>query len=170
MVHSEPSERKKYKPRGRPFGKGNHKGKPSNDVLDASGRESSVERHIVAPEPKESIVGQANGVVMDNLEVKDGRLERIDESKPVNYEQPTVPKDGFQESAPLTASPENEIVESITFADGPNTLKIVLSKRHNRMYRLQVFLNGDTEIRPSTYTGASMAYNYWNLLKNSLKK
>jgi hypothetical protein len=63
-----------------------------------------------------------------------------------------------------------EMIESIDFKNGENTLSIRFSKRHNRMFRIQVFLNNENQIRPVTYTGASTGYAFWNLLKGALKK
>ena len=60
-------------------------------------------------------------------------------------------------------------VDQIEFVNGKNTLKIVLSKRHNRMYRVQVFLNDTMEIRPATYTGFSPASTFWGFLKEITK-
>lgn len=175
MVHSDDSKRPKYKPRGRPFPKGNHKGKTGDSVLDASGRESGVGGDIVAPLPNKSIVGQKNGIVAENLEIKEGRLMRTDENKPVHYEQSPIPSDEekTKEETPETrvvGVGASETVDSLTFSNGNDTLKIVLIKKHNRMFRLQMFLNENIEIRNNTFNGASQAYNYWDLLKNSLNK
>jgi O-acetylhomoserine/O-acetylserine sulfhydrylase-like pyridoxal-dependent enzyme len=63
-----------------------------------------------------------------------------------------------------------ELIETMQFMDGPNKLEIRFSKRHNRMFRIQIFLNDEIEIRPVTYTGTSTGHSYWNLLKKSLKK
>lgn len=60
-------------------------------------------------------------------------------------------------------------VDSIEFTNGKNTLKIVLSKKHNRMYRVQVFLNNTMEIRPATYTGYAPASTFWGFLKEITK-
>jgi hypothetical protein len=38
------------------------------------------------------------------------------------------------------------------------------------MFRIQVFLNDQVEIRNVTYTGAKTGYGFWNLLKGALKK
>jgi hypothetical protein len=60
-------------------------------------------------------------------------------------------------------------VDSIEFVNGKNTLKIVLSKKHNRMYRVQVYLNNTMEIRPATYTGFAPASTFWGFLKEITK-
>jgi hypothetical protein len=60
-------------------------------------------------------------------------------------------------------------VDSIEFVNGKNTLKIVLSKKHNRMYRVQVYLNNTMEIRPATYTGYAPASTFWGFLKEITK-
>ena len=64
---------------------------------------------------------------------------------------------------------ENTEIDFLEFENGKNKLKISLFKKHNRMFRIQIFLNDHTEIRPTTYTGSSMALSFWNLLKESLK-
>jgi len=61
-------------------------------------------------------------------------------------------------------------VDSIEFVNGKNTLTVVLSKKHNRMYRVQVFLNNTMEIRPATYTGYSPASTFWGFLKEITKQ
>jgi hypothetical protein len=63
---------------------------------------------------------------------------------------------------------ENTEIDFLEFEKGKNKLKISLFKKHNRMFRIQIFLNDHTEIRPTTYTGSSMALSFWNLLKESL--
>jgi hypothetical protein len=67
-------------------------------------------------------------------------------------------------------SKADEIVDQIEFKNGSNILKIIFKKKHNRMFRIQIFMNETTEIRPVTYTGAMTAKSFWNLLKGSLKK
>ena len=60
-------------------------------------------------------------------------------------------------------------VEAIEFTNGKNKLKILLSKKHNRMYRVQIFLNDSVEIRPATYTGFAPASTFWGFLKEITK-
>lgn len=67
-------------------------------------------------------------------------------------------------------SKDDEIVDQIEFKNGSNVLKILFKKKHNRMFRVQIFMNEITEIRPVTYTGAMTAKAFWNLLKGSLRK
>ena len=175
MVHREPSEGKKRKPRGRPFPKGNKRGKLEDDVLDASGHESGDEGGIITP------LTQSAGV--EALKQSYDELENQD--KETLKELVEGPKEGIgclapgatiegglgislHEQIPIKNPIENAVIESIEFLRGKDTMKIVLLKRHNRMYRIQIFLN-DSEIRPNTYTGASSAMAFWNLLKGSLK-
>jgi hypothetical protein len=61
------------------------------------------------------------------------------------------------------------IVDTIEFKNGENTLKIALVKKDLRMFRIQIFLNDLMEIRPVTYTGANPAMTMWNLLKQAVK-
>lgn len=63
---------------------------------------------------------------------------------------------------------KNILIESITIDDGKNQINIELSKKHNRVFKIDVYFNR-CEIRPATYTGRSSAMNYWKLLKG-LKK
>jgi len=63
-----------------------------------------------------------------------------------------------------------ETIESIDFKNGENTLTIRFSKKINRTFRIQVFLNSNFEVRPVTYAGYFMGISYWNLLKGSMKK
>lgn len=158
MVHSKPSERKESKPRGRPFSKGNKRGRPKNSVLDVQGHAIGNDGEVVAKEAKllslEALKAQVEAQALTEgspqpVNVEDSREKRIVQQN--NQDSESVP------------------VESIEFKHGKDTLKITLYKKHNRMYRVQIFLNEETEIRPVTYTGASMAFGYWNLLKCSLK-
>ena len=64
---------------------------------------------------------------------------------------------------------EPKIVEEISFTNGKHKLSIVLRKKQNRVFRIQIFLDDNTEIKPSTYNGSSPAMGYWNLLKSSIE-
>lgn len=186
MVHTKSSEGKKLKPRGRPFPKGNKRGKLEECVLDASGCESGFNGAVIAPEPQSLIVEAANSVVVENLNEVEGKIMPIDDTKPIQGEESNI---GCEEpgseievesmipqpiAIPLEGAettkqtPANEVIDTIEFTKGKDKLTIVLSKKHNRMFRVQVFLNGTTEMRPGTYTGASPAMSFWNLLKGSL--
>ena len=165
MVHREHSEGSKAKPRGRPFAKGNHKGKLRNEILATSGRESSIEGGIIAPplptapvEP-ENILNQLPRLVMETL---DSQLKECLEEKQAEAVAPVEVK-----KEPLK---ELELVESLDFMNGTNKLSIRFSKRHNRMYRIQVFLNDEHEIRQVTYNGVATGTTFWNLIKGLLKK
>jgi hypothetical protein len=175
MVHSESSERKKRKPRGRPFTSDNNPRKPKRKVLDASGLESSDEGGIVVALTqsaglealKEGFDQMEKQAVEDLKETVEALKEEREPEKiltcqgaggdylhPIKKEEPK----------------EGEIIDSIEFKNGSNVLKIVFKKQHNRSFRIQAFLNETTEIRPVTYTGSSTASSFWNLLKGSLKK
>lgn len=170
MVHREPSQGKKGKPRGRPFVRGNKRGKIENAVLDASGRESGDEGGIIAPLGQSPIV-EAMKQEFDKFEeeTKQDLKELLNPPSPAQELTAQGAGGEYVEQPVKVANPiENTVIESIEFLRGKDTLKIVLLKRHNRMYRIQIFLN-ESEIRPNTYTGASSALAYWNLLKGSLK-
>lgn len=169
MVHREPIEGKKLKPRGRPFRKGNKRGKLKDEVLASSGRESSLEGGVVAPALESSIVEPASDEIFHQLPKL--VIETIDntETNQVEEIEPVEPVAEIKEEVKKELK-DLETIESIDFKNGDNTLSIRFSKRHNRMYRIQVFLNNELEIRHVTYTGASTGYAFWNLLKGALKK
>ena len=169
MVREKSSEGKKHKPRGRPFPKGNKRGKLEHDVLDVTGLESSVEGGTIAPNLESSNVEGLNAQINDSgiyhqlpkeaavaiLEfAEEFESKAIESSEPLGNEQ---------------ALPEPVIMDKIEFTNGNNKLCVLLKKKHNRMYRIQIFLNENTEIRPVTYTGGTTALAFWNLLKGSLK-
>lgn len=60
-------------------------------------------------------------------------------------------------------------LDSIEFKNGKNTLSIRFSKKHNRMYKVQVFLNEKHEVRPTTHNGYGIAHSFWEMLKDNLK-
>lgn len=175
MVHSEPSEGKKFKPRGRPFPKGNKRGKLKDDVLDASRRESGVEGGVVAPALKSAIVDPANNGILCQLpkvfmQTIDNTLKECMETNLIEEDKEIQEVKDEAKDVKKDEPKELETIETVDFKNGENTLSIRFSKRHNRMFRIQVFLNNENEIRPVTYTGASTGYTFWNLLKGALKK
>lgn len=150
----------KAKPRGRPFSKGyapHNKGKSNPTLLDDSGCEIGDSRPVIAPEPQSSIVEPKKEELSPLAGAGDKMIQAIDQITKENMEKPAT-------------NEEDELVEEMSFMNGSNKLSIRFSKKHNRMYRVQVFLNDETQIRPVTYTGASTGYAYWNLLKGALKK
>ena len=167
MVHRNTDEghqeqpKQRGRPRGRPFQKGHTiKAKSRNEVLDDSGRENDLSRGDIALEPKQAIV--------------EPKKEEIEVSQPnigtVIQPESTVTLEKPVEKAADESKEENQIVDKIEFTNGENKLTIRFSKKHNRMFRIQVFLNDESEIRPVTYTGASTGYAFWNLLKGAMKK
>jgi hypothetical protein len=113
----------------------------------------------------------ANGLIIENLHEVEGKIMPIDDTKPIRYEDHTIPpiNEEIEQEEGQKAVPGNQVIDTIEFTKGNDKLTIVLSKKHNRMFRVQVFLNDTTEMRPGTYTGASPAMSFWNLLKGSLK-
>lgn len=159
MAHREHSEKRKAKPRGRPFPKNNRRGKPKIDVLATSGHETCDERGSIAPAHQSDIVEPKNTDKSILYELPRLIVNVMDKTLKENMETP-------KEEEPKAL----ELVEKLEFTDGLNKIEIRFSKRHNRMFRIQIFLNGETEIRPVTYTGASTGHSYWNLLKKCLNK
>ena len=175
MVHPEPSEGKKLKPRGRPFPKGNKRGKLDNEILVASGLKISVEGGAVTPPLDSSIVDPVNDGIFHQLpklvmETLDNTLKECMETNQVEAVEPIQEVKEIASEVKKEELKDLETIESIDFKNGENTLSIRFSKRHNRMFRIQVFLNNKSEIRPVTYTGASTGYAFWNLLKESINK
>jgi len=77
------------------------------------------------------------------------------------------------EEAPISVNEtDNVVIESIDFIskDEKNKLSIKYSKKSNRSFRIQIFLNDEQELRPVTYTGSSTGNTFWSLLKGALKK
>lgn len=139
-MDKEKKTKTKLKPRGKPFPKGNSKGK-------------SLEH------------GQIELFEMVKNEITIPIL-KIEPQKEPEKEIMTPPAIQIE---PDTGSEPWEILDEIKFSSGENELTIRFIKRANRTYRVKVFLNDEMEIRPATYTGASTAEPFWNLLKRSLK-
>lgn len=139
-IHTEETMSKQYynynaklKPRGRPFAKGNLKGK-STGTQEGDESDQEVEKQEIAqPEASSEEIG--------------------------------APPEGLGKEDPTT-----KIIDSVSFLNGKNNLKIVLSQKKNRTFRIQIFLNDTQEIRPITCSGNSTALTFWNLLKGSLKQ
>ena len=171
MVHSEFSEGKKRKPRGRPFTSEYNPRKPKGTVLDASGLESSDEGGIIAT-LEQSVGTEALKQGFDQMQKRE--QESLKQLLSDTKEEATLTSSGtggeYLENPPKEAPKDGDIIDSIEFRNGSNVLKIVFKKQHNRSFRIQAFLNETTEIRPVTYTGSSTASSFWNLLKGSLKK
>ena len=160
----------KSRPRGRPFEKGNTLRKSKNAISDPSGHTSSNEGGIITPPVESSIVPPSEGVLKDSFEhFQQVTKKTIEEfMEPVQLKEEDgyidIQKKEMEDLIPLT------LIESMDFTNGENKLSIRFSKKNNRMFRIQVFLNDESEIRPVTYNGSSTAYGFWNLLKKSLKK
>jgi len=165
MVHKDIIERRKAKPRGRPFVKGGKHATDSKDeVLATSGRKIGIEGGVVASALESAIVEPLNEGI--ELQLPPAAINTINKIIKESMESPAI-----EEIKSLDEDTKAlELIESIEFKNGENILAIRFSKKHNRMFRIQIFLNNETEIRPVTYTGASTGYTFWNLLKGALKK
>lgn len=154
MVLNETNGKFKSKPRGRPFPKGNIRGKVRGTVEGIGVRKNDDKRGDL----KEVKTQKAEDLVMDlfkDIETEGKKSEILPET--IRIELPK--EDSLR------------LVDAINFKDeNGNSLKIVLRERENRMYRLQIFLNDSQEIRPITFNGNSAATTFWNFLKTSLKK
>jgi hypothetical protein len=159
MVRKINSKGIKLKPRGRAFAPGNNRGKLKNNVLASPGHQIGDGGDIIANDSQQSI-----------LDPKESHLEPIvlDESA-FTYDKGERNIDKLLNENSKIAVPEPKVIDSIEFTQGVNKLRITLSKKHNRMFRVQIFLNDVTEVRPVTYTGSSPAMTFWQLLKGSLK-
>lgn len=163
MVHKTISEGQKAKPRGRPFAKGNKRGKLENNVLASTGLESSDEGGFIdVPEEFMDAIHESLKIEQDPIDEQESVLNRLPElvMNAVDRDIKDV----------LSGSKEMELIECVDFKKGNSTLSIRFSKRHNRMYRIQIFLNDKLEIRPVTYTGSRTASAFWNLIKEAVKE
>lgn len=137
------------------------KRKTRSKVLDDTGPESGIERGFIEVSPEQSLPSKENeidasGITMQLSPEAVNTVNKIVEEK----ENTTQDKD----------QKESETIESLDFSSGSNKLSIRLTKKHNRMFRVQIFLNdGQLEVRPMTYTGSNTAMAFWNLLKGALK-
>lgn len=75
-----------------------------------------------------------------------------------------------QESVEIKEKGDTVTLDELLFSDGNNVVKIALRQKANRVCRMQIFLNDSLELRPTTYVGKCSAMNFWNLLKESLKR
>jgi hypothetical protein len=125
--------KKKLKPRGKPFPKGNKKGRIK--------QECSMEKMVYV-----------------DMEEKEEEFVII----PPKFIEP------LESLEKKHTTPE--LIDCIDFNNGKNKLSIRFSKLNNRMYRIQMFLNDELQIRPVTYNGSSTGKTFWNLLKGSMKK
>lgn len=141
MARRTDSEGQKLKPRGRPFAKGNKRGKLENVLLDDDGHKECDPGTSLDKE-KDLMVSIINST----------------EEKPINETNENEQDDGFK------------LVDSIEFVNGKNVLTLRLTVKQNRSFKTEVWLNNETEIRRATYLGASSGMAYWNLLKGALRK
>ncbi len=157
MVYNGIGQGFKSKPRGKPFVKGNKKGKIMDEIQPDSGHKTRVKRGDL--KSQETPVAEVESQ-------KENLLNKLPQAVMETSDQ--IIRDNLDSKK--EEIPADEMVESIDFKNGENILSIRFSKRHNRMYRIQVFLNNETEVRPVTYTGASTGNSFWRMLKGALKK
>lgn len=160
MRYKNSGDNPKKKPRGKPFPKGNLKGKIKNEILDDTRLESGIDGGIVENLPENA---------PSALELNIDPIEIAQPANEINNEPIKEILEQKDDSNQVTKKP-TEIVESLDFMHGTNKLSIRMTKQHNRMFRVQIFLNDGDEIRPMTYTGSNTAMSFWNLLKGALKK
>ena len=166
MVHETISEGKKHKPRGRPFAKGNKRGKLNDHVLDLERSKESHKGEIVTEDNQKSAENSESNIL---FQLPSKVMETCDKILMENLATSVAETfDNAQKENLSNDCKSLELMDCIDFFNGKNKISIKFLKRHNRMFRVQIFLNDKTELRPVTYTGASMGYAFWNLLKESL--
>lgn len=177
MVHKDIIERRKdkLKPRGKPFPKGNKRGKIEGENLANRGRKISVEGELITPfsqtEPIEesenpSVLHKMHTIVMNTTD------KILKENMTTAEEIATIGVDitlNKVKNETVEKVKDLELIESLDFINGLNKVSIRFSKKQNRMYRIQIFMNDEYEVRPVTYSGASTGKIFWNLLKGVLK-
>ena len=63
-----------------------------------------------------------------------------------------------------------ELLESKKFTDeNGNKIELKFFQTAHRGFRLRIYLNDVIEIKSMTFNGATMAWGYWELLKNNIK-
>lgn len=170
MVHSELSKREGSKSRGRPFLKGNVKGKLGNAILDATGRESGNNRETIAPTPEElnqvyiKRPAEANGYIA--VEVVYEGTPKEPESLPDEVKGATLTAG---EGISLPQQQALLLVDAIEFTNGENKLKIVLLQKGTRLMQCKVLLNDTIEIKSATFVSKSMASTYFEMLRQHMK-
>lgn len=142
MAYKTDSERKKSKPRGRPFTKGNKRGRIESSLL-----------------VNEGSAGIDSGPSLVNI--PDDIKPNLDHSSSVK-EQDSVRSDKVDSSSYI-------VEDEIKFQKGENSLSIRLIKTNSRQFHMQVLLNDAVEIKPAKYSGPGIAYGFWNLLKQGVK-
>lgn len=157
MVSEDDRERQKPKPRDRPFAKGNIKGKDRGVHMATARHERSVSGASIAL----GIINEQEEPVKEEI--------KVSEELP-----PLAPQVSTEDPIKKVLCKDDKVVEfidSLDFHDdNGNTIRLVLSNNQNRSYRMQIFLNDKKEIRPLTYNGRTTAYDYWEFLKESLKR
>jgi len=168
--------------RGRPPINRTLNGNPPKYHLKAPQQDEEPKEVIIRTEqrsPSVGVVQNASMVVSDPTHIVTQRLEPRETDKPAEERMAALKElvDDFEEAKAGTPkdirqNPMADLipVEAIEFTNGKNTLKILLSRRHNRMYRVQIFLNDSVEIRPTTYTGFAPASTFWGFLKEITKQ
>ncbi len=167
MAHTDISKEKKHKPTGRKNAPRDKSGKFDRKILASTG-----------PEP----VNTGETITIPLEGIKKPKRIKFNKETPTGGGHLDIPIELVQEFGLLTnedldlkndpvklPSQELDLIDSMEFLNGENKLTIRFSKKHNRMFRIQVFLNDKHEVRPVTYTGSSTGYAFWNLLKGALK-
>ncbi len=143
MIEQNFSEKPKV--RGRPFQKGNKKGKMECHVLDSQGNRNGVKGGVVDPH----------------------LLKPHQNASKLEIEVLPTTKEDMKEQEPEI---DGEIVEFLEFTNGKNTLKIQLNKRHSRNFKMKIILNDEIEVKPTSYVTKQSANDSWDMLKRVLKK
>ena len=174
MEHEGNSEKRKNKPRGRPFAKGANGRKPKDSVLAPTGHETSDGGTNIVLPPNFGKVDVSNTElfllpVSLTQQVNDELYSTLaninDNLRKENMEiiNSMTPEFKIKEEEVL------ELEDFLEFKRGDDVLSIKFSKKSNRKYVIQIFLNGNMEIRPAIYTGSITGKSFWNMLKSTLR-
>lgn len=118
---------------------------------------------------KKPISGPATAIE-NAIAIVSKEVDKYSLTKPLiesNNKEKTLPEEvpfDFKKSEEIT-DPAPQLIESIEFKKGINTLKICLLKLPNRTYRIKVFLNDTHEVRPISCVGFLQADTFWKLIK-----
>ena len=165
MVHKDVIERRKEKQK--------IKAKPVNEILDDTGHKGNSGNEGLEETENKSFVYKSKSPK------KEKKVEqKFVKSAKREIPDPELTEEEFEILAPVQFNEEEteidekklELMDSIPFKNGKNTLTIKYSKRNNRQFRIQIFLNDECEIRPVTYTGSQTGNAFWGLIKGVMKK
>lgn len=159
MVHEDIIARRAKK-EGKHIEKNDKVAKSQKSNMASARPETNDSGGTIAVNTKKPVVSSQNANLKDLDKLNESKKSVEKENKWADLEK-FVPEE--ENIAP------KKLMDCIEFSNGKNILSLKLFKTHNRMYKIQAFLNDQIEIRPVSYNGGGSANAYWNLLKGAVK-